>query len=152
MYCATNQFPELQFLGPCNKPNGVHVLGKHYHIRFYPKLGHITCSMRYIPCACTMCTSMIDQPWFPGMPAQKNTLYQPVKDCTYWPMLCYFNKWNIIKLPYKATASEEVEKINQVVLDGISYNMASFVQSGKYGAINTTYTTTVGYYVIKFLS
>ena len=30
--------------------------------------------------------------------------------------------------------------------------MAVLVQIGKYGAINTTYTTTMGYYVTKFLS
>ena len=30
--------------------------------------------------------------------------------------------------------------------------MAPLVQSGKYGAINTIDTSTVGYYVIKFVS
>ena len=30
--------------------------------------------------------------------------------------------------------------------------MASLVQTGQYGAINTTYTSTIGYYVIKFTS
>ena len=30
--------------------------------------------------------------------------------------------------------------------------MAALVQTNKYGDINTTYTTTMGYYVIKFMS
>ena len=38
IYCTTNQFPELKFLGAQSKPNGVRGIGKHYQIRFYPKL------------------------------------------------------------------------------------------------------------------
>ena len=38
------------------------------------------------------------------------------------------------------------------MLDGISENMSSLVQSGNYGAMNTTDTWTTGYYVIKFVS
>ena len=48
--------------------------------------------------------------------------------------------------------SREFEKIHQVVLDVISDNIASLVQYNKYGAINIAYTTTNGYYVIKFIS
>ena len=43
-------------------------------------------------------------------------------------------------------------KINQGLLDEISDNMAVLVQTGKYGAINITDTTTMGYYVIKLIS
>ena len=42
--------------------------------------------------------------------------------------------------------------MHQVVLGGISDNMASLVESGKYRAINTTDTTTNGFYVIMFTS
>ena len=52
----------------------------------------------------------------------------------------------------KSTSSETVDAIHQVVLDGISDNMASLVKSGKYGAINTTDTSTNGFYVIMFTS
>ena len=38
------------------------------------------------------------------------------------------------------------------MLDGISDNMASIVQLGKYGAINVADPTSVEYYVIKYLS
>ena len=39
----------------------------------------------------------------------------------------------------------------QVVVDGISDNMDALVQTGQYGGINITYTTTIAYYVIKLL-
>ena len=42
------------------------------------------------------------------------------------------------------TSSDTFDEIHQVVLDGISDNMASLVESGKRGSINTTYTTTNG--------
>ena len=47
---------------------------------------------------------------------------------------------------------EAFEEIYQVVIDGISYNITSLFQFGKDGSINTTYTSTMGYYVIKFVS
>ena len=53
MYCATNQLPGLNVLGTHNKPHGVRAIGKHYHIRFYSKLGHGKYEIRRIPCACT---------------------------------------------------------------------------------------------------
>ena len=67
-------------------------------------------------------------------------------------MLGYFNNWRILKLSHQATFSEEIDKIHQVVLDGISKKMDELVQTGQYGDINTTYTSTMGYYVIKFVS
>ena len=44
------------------------------------------------------------------------------------------------------------EDIHQVVLDDTSENMASLIQYGKYGAINKTYTSAMGCYIIKFVS
>ena len=55
-------------------------------------------------------------------------------------------------LSHNATTTETFEGINQVFFDGIIENMASFVQPGKYGATNTTYSTTMVYYVINFVS
>ena len=54
--------------------------------------------------------------------------YQPVTDCTYWPVLGSYNNWNIIHLTPKSTPFEEFDEIHQVVLYGISDNMASLVQ------------------------
>ena len=67
-------------------------------------------------------------------------------------MIVSFNNWDIIIFSYKATTSEAFEDIFQVVLDGISENMVSLVQYGNYVAVNTIYSATMGYYVIKFLS
>ena len=63
-----------------------------------------------------------------------------------------FNNWNIVQLSQKSTPFVAFDEIHQFVLDGISDHMDSLVKSGKYGAINTTDTTTNGFYVIIFTS
>ena len=45
---------------------------------------------------------------------------------------------------------EYFEDIHQIVLDGISDNVDFLVQYGKYGAMNTTDTTTMSYYFNRF--
>ena len=52
----------------------------------------------------------------------------------------------------KSAPYDEFVEINQVVLDGISDNMDSLVESGKYVAINTTDATKNGFYVNMFTS
>ena len=52
----------------------------------------------------------------------------------------------------KSTLSDAFDEIHQVVLDGISDNMASLVEAGNYGAINTTDITINWFYVILFTS
>ena len=42
--------------------------------------------------------------------------------------------------------------MQQVFLDGISDSMDQLVEPGKYGSINTTDTSTNGFYVIMFTS
>ena len=95
---------------------------------------------------------MLDKPWISGIQLEKQERYKPVTKCTYWTVLGSFNNWNIIQLSHKSTSSDTFDKIHQVVLDGISDNMASLVESGKYGAIKKTYTSTNGFYVIIFTS
>ena len=95
---------------------------------------------------------MLDKPWISGIPSEKQERYKPVTKCTYWKVLGAFNNWNIIELSSKSTSSKTFDEIHQVVLDGISDNMASLVESGKYVAINTTDTSTNGFYVIMFTS
>ena len=111
MYCSTNKFIELQFLGPYNKRHVVRGLGNTYHVRFGSKLGHGTCELRPIPCACTSGNSILVQPWVAIMPAQRKLHYQPVKYCTYWTVLGSFNICNILQLSHKAKSSEEIEKL-----------------------------------------
>ena len=55
-------------------------------------------------------------------------------------------------MSHKATTSEVFEDIHQVFLGVIGDNMASLVRYVKYGDSNTTDTSTMGYYVIKFVS
>ena len=91
IYCAKKQFPKFQFLGPQNKPRGVHGLGKHYHMCFDTKLGHGKCAIRHITFGCPPCTSMLDQPWSSDIPSQQQHCYQHVNFCTHWPVLGSFN-------------------------------------------------------------
>ena len=44
---------------------------------------------------------------------------------------------------------QQLRTLIKVVLDGIRKNIYSLVQSGKYGAINKTYTTIMGYCMAK---
>ena len=63
MYCDTNQFPTLPFCGSHPKPHRARGLGKHYHLRFDPNIGHGICEIRHILCACVACTPMLYRPW-----------------------------------------------------------------------------------------
>ena len=150
MYGNTNQFPELPFCGPHSKPHGARGLSKHYPLRFDPKLGIGICEIHFIARDCVACTSILDKYCISYIPPDKQEHHKPVTNCTYWPVLGSFNSCNIIQLSHDSTPSDAFDEINQVVIDGISYNMASLVVSGKYGAISTTDTSTNGFYVIMF--
>ena len=152
IYCDTNQFPELSFCGSHPKPHGSRGLGKNYHIRFDPSLGHGICAIRHIPCACVACTSMFDQPWISGVQSTEQASYQTVINCTYCPVLVPYNNCNIINIKQKSIPFETFDEIRPVFLDRIIENTASLFQLGMYGAINRDDTTTNGFYVIKFLS
>ena len=56
IYCNTNQFPALPFCVTHSKPPGAMGFIKHYHLRFYPKLGNDVCAIHRISCACVACT------------------------------------------------------------------------------------------------
>ena len=79
MYCAKNQFPELNFLGPHKKSHGVRGLVKHYNMRVYPQLDHFTYEIHLIPCYFTSCTYSLYQPWIAVLPAQQQPCYQPIR-------------------------------------------------------------------------
>ena len=109
MYCAKNQFPELNFLGPHNKSHGVRGLVKHYNMRVYPQLDHFTYEIHLIPCYFTSCTYSLYQTWITFLPAHQQPCYQPIKDCTYLHVFGSFKNWKIIKLSHKATCSEDMD-------------------------------------------
>ena len=55
IYCNTNQFPSLPFCGTYSKPHGARGIGKHYHLRFDPKLGMGECEISvYHECVCCL--------------------------------------------------------------------------------------------------
>ena len=105
-----------------------------------------------MPCVCVACTSILDKHWTSGITSKKKLCHQPVTNCTYWTVLSSFNICNIIQLLQKSTPFQEFEEKHKVVIDGISDNMASLVQSGTYSDINTSGTSTNGYSVLKFIS
>ena len=72
-FCYTNQFNALEFSGPHQKPPGVRELGKRYHMRFDAKLGHGTCKIHWIDCACIHFTDMLYRQRTPNIPPQKTT-------------------------------------------------------------------------------
>ena len=125
--CTKAQFPILSFIGPHRKPHGVRVLSKHCHLILYLKLVHDKCAIQWISCACVLCTNMLDKPWDPSGDHSQQPCYQPVVECTLWPVSGTFNNWNIIQFTNKTTSSEDIEKVHKFVLDGISENMASLV-------------------------
>ena len=53
-------------------------------------------------------------------------------------MLGFLNDWNMIKFTNKGTSSEDFDEIHKILLDGISGNTNSLLQTGKYGATNKT--------------
>ena len=103
MYCKINQFTALKFCGPHSKPHGARGLSKNYHLYFDPKLGNGICAIRRTPRACIVCTSILDTHWIYGIPSDEQDRYKPVTKYTYWPVLGYFNNWNIILLSHKST-------------------------------------------------
>ena len=95
---------------------------------------------------------MLDKPCISGIPLNEQGHYKSFIKCTYWPVLGSFNNLKTIQLSQKSTPPDAFDKIHQVVLDGISDNIISLVESLKYGAINTTDTTNNVFYVIMFTS
>ena len=88
--------PRITILWFTKNPHGARGLGKHYHICFDPNIGHVICEIIRIPCACVSSTSMLDQPWISGLQQKKQAHYQPVTNCTYWPVLSPYKNCNII--------------------------------------------------------
>ena len=84
------------------------------------------------------CTTVLYRPRSPDLPHTAQPIYNLVFDCTYWPVLGTYNNWNITNFKNNCTSSEDFDKINRVVLDGIIDNMKLLVNTGKYNTINKT--------------
>ena len=85
-----------------------------------PKLGQGICAIWGIMCVFVDFTSMLDKTWSPVVSHNYQPWYKPFLDSTYWPMLGYFNNWNIIEFNNKGTSSEDFDYVNKIFLDGIS--------------------------------
>ena len=101
MSCATTQLLALPFCGPREKSHGVRGLIKHYNLLLDPKLGHGKFEIRKRPCAGISYTTMLDMIWAYEFDPNIHLRYQPVVDCTYWPVLGFLNKFNTIKFNNK---------------------------------------------------
>ena len=82
------------------------------------------CAIHRIPCACVASTPMLEKPWISGISSDKQESYNPVTKWNYWTVLGAFNNGNIVQLLSKSTSSDTFYKVYQVVLDGISDNIA----------------------------
>ena len=109
-------------------------------------------TIRQITCDFIVYTTMLDNLFVYKLVHNKHPHYQPVVDYTYWHVLGSFNNWNIIQLINKTTPSEYFDSVHKVGLYVTIDSTTSLVQSRKYGATNEMDTTTMGYYVIKYLS
>ena len=124
MSCATTKFLVFPFYWPHMKHHGVRWLIKHYNIRLGTKLGRRKFAIRRTPCKYVAFTNILDKIWVLDVDHAPKPRYQPVVDYTYWPMLGYFNAWNIIRCTNKDTSSGEFDEVHKVVLDVISANMS----------------------------
>ena len=78
---------------------------KHYHMCFYTKLGHVTCSIQHIPCACIKYKKVLENTWTLGVSPQQQPHYQTIKYWTYCPEFGSFNNWNISYFSNNKTCS-----------------------------------------------
>ena len=115
-------------------------------------MNHEKCAIRYIPYDYVACTNMLGNTWYPGVDHAQQPHCQPVVDFIYWHMLGYFNVQNIIQLTKKTTYREDFDEVHKVVLDGIISNIQSLLQTWKYDAINASYPTALGYYIVNYVS
>ena len=126
-------------------------LSKHYHLRFDPKLSNVVCVICHITCACVACTPMLDKPWISGIPQKTRTI-------SNFHQVYLLASTRIFQQLEHNTIITETNPFWRIwwnttgFLGRLSDNMDSLVQYGKYGAINTTYTSTNGFYVIMFTS
>ena len=67
-------------------------------------------------------------------------------------MVGAFNNWNTIQLTNKNSFPNDFDDIHNVFLDGIRENMVSLVQEVKYGDINASYLTIIGYLIAQCVS
>ena len=66
-------------------------------------------------------------------------------------MLETLNDCSIVNFSKKATTQKDIEKYVMWSYMAFSDNMEELVKTNEYDAINTTYNSTMGYPVVKFM-
>jgi len=111
------------------------------------------------PCACPACLKQLEEPWKPGVPAEKQPRYASSVDCVYWPNFKQadgepgLNDWKVVTLVHKKDSDAAAdEDINVEILAGIETRMAELIEPGHHGAFSTLDEDADGYYVVKWSS
>ena len=152
MCCDTSQLPSFQLFVPHSKPQAVRGLIKHYHIQPYPKIWHITFYRLIISKSCEEWNNILSTPLFPGLTKNK---HNPARSLLWTSHIGLFyapTNWNIINFRNKTTSIETFYGVDSFYLQDIIEIMSSLLNTCKYGAISTKYSTKMGYYIDKFIS
>jgi hypothetical protein len=124
-----------------------------YHIRCDPELGQGFCAMRRIPCACNACVEQLSHKWMPKIDKLLQPRYaiEPPL-CKYSSILRGYNKWYITELiiDTKTTTKEEMQEMRETVLMGMTQVSSEEIQTGSFGAFQTSDKQTLGYYIVQW--
>jgi len=148
-----SKFPALNIAEGRKKIHGSGTVLSHYHYRFDPDIGYGKCAMRRIPCLCVQCTNQLDKEWIPGVDAEDQARYAPVRNCKYHGILGDYNNWIIMSFKKSSDCSEEdIENLHNDLLEHIGTNMGLCIKDYSFGAVNTTDSRTEGFYIVRFTS
>ena len=118
----------------------------------YPMLGKGKCEIIPIAGACLPWTNNMDAQWFTCNRDVEHPRYWRVDNVVYVSNIGSFNEWKPVTFDNSSTTEEEFDDINQVIIDGISYKIWSFVTRGYFGTVSNDNTKKDGYYMLKFTS
>ena len=127
-----------------------------YHIRCNPDIGLGKCAIRQIPCACQEFWLSIEQLWKESVDADKQTCHSGhVVDFKYASILGAYNRWYIVDLVFSHTAEiktdvDYIEEVQETIIGGISSFFTKRVFISNYGAFQTDYVATSGYYIVQW--
>jgi len=126
-----------------------------YHIRCDPELGIGFCALRRIPCACSACVDQLSHKWEPNISVTEQPRYaiEP-ESCKYSSILHGYNRWYIAELHLiqKTVDESVIEYRDETILNGQTWAVADQIDSGAFGAFQTTDTShTNGYYIVQWI-
>ena len=122
-----------------------------YHIRCDPDFDKGFCDMRCITFDCTGCVEQLSKPWLYDLDKTLQPRYSiEPKKCKYYSILRGYNKWYIFKLDFKreTTYPYEMEIKDELVLHGMTWAAANYIEYNTIGAFQTSDSNTPGYYIV----